>query len=389
MIQSSRVATTACYTSMFLLGVSVALIGAIARSIDLSPQQIGLFIAAQNVGFTASVLLSGALADTHSKPGLLLAGSLVLAAAFFSFYATDVFWLNLTIMAAIGAGIGSYEGVTDALLLDLHSDHPSYYINVNHFFVTFGSIVIALYLMLPSVHWRSAAIESGIVALALAALFAVLSVERSPREHEPYTKRLQILGGDRTIAAIFCAMALAVGVEAGSIGIMTTFLAELRAMPTGAAHAGLLVFLGGIAAGRLATGWLARDDHIMTTLIVLFGASFVLHGALYFLHLGLASHLLVFAAGLSMSAIVPLLLALAGRLHPDMTGTVLGTIKTAMPIGGIVLPFAMSMLATSVSFQVSLGLYPLAFLAGMGLLAAQAPEITDALTARSEQTPIE
>ncbi len=386
MIQSPRVATSACYTSMFLLGVSVALIGAVARSIDLSPQQIGLFIAAQNVGFTASVLVSGALADTHSKPGLLLTGSLVLASALFSFYSTDAFWLNLTIMTAIGAGIGCYEGVTDALLLDLHSDHPSYYINVNHFFVTLGSIVIALYLMLPSVHWRSALIESGIVALALVALFAFLRVEQSPRKHEPYIERLRILGADHTIAAIFCAMALAVGVEAGSIGIMTTFLVELRAMSMGAAHAGLLLFLGAIAAGRLAAGWLARDDHITTTLVVLFGASFVLHGALYLLQVGRASYVLVFAAGLSMSAIVPLLLALAGRLYPEMAGTVLGTIKTAMPIGGIVLPFGMSMLAGGVSFQVSLGLYPLAFLAGMVLLVAQAPRIRIALSTPSRQT---
>ncbi|RMF24003.1 MAG: hypothetical protein D6760_04290, partial [Deltaproteobacteria bacterium] len=68
MIRSPKVATTASFASMLMLGVSAALIGAAARSIDLSPYEIGLFIAAQNVGFTASVLVSGALADTHSKP---------------------------------------------------------------------------------------------------------------------------------------------------------------------------------------------------------------------------------------------------------------------------------------------------------------------------------
>jgi fucose permease len=72
-------------------------------------------------------------------------GSLVLSAAFLTFYSTEYFNINLLIMFMIGAGIGTYERVTDAMLIDTHPKRESMHININHFFVTFGSIVITVY----------------------------------------------------------------------------------------------------------------------------------------------------------------------------------------------------------------------------------------------------
>jgi len=45
-----------------------------------------------------------------------------------------------------------------------------------------------------------------------------------------------------------------------------------------------------------------------------------------------------------------------------MAGTVLGFIKAAAGIGGILLPLFLSLVATAVSFQASLLLFPLAHL---------------------------
>ena len=67
-----------------------------------------------------SVGVAGALADTHPKPRLLLIGSLFLAIAFLTFSLSPSYWINLGIMFLFGVGMGTYEGVTDAMLLDLH-----------------------------------------------------------------------------------------------------------------------------------------------------------------------------------------------------------------------------------------------------------------------------
>ena len=92
---------------MFFLGVGAAIIGAAARNIGLTPFQIGLLIAVQNLGFMLSVIITGALSDTYEKPKLLFFGSLILAVSYFTFYLHNSFILNLFIMFFIGAGIGS------------------------------------------------------------------------------------------------------------------------------------------------------------------------------------------------------------------------------------------------------------------------------------------
>jgi len=120
MTGNTRLLTFSSYASMFFLGVGTAIIGAASGNIGLSPQQTGLLVSAQNVGFILAVLVAGALADSTRKPRLLAAGSLILAVSFFLFYLWRPYGWNLLIMFFIGTGIGTYEGVADAMLLDLH-----------------------------------------------------------------------------------------------------------------------------------------------------------------------------------------------------------------------------------------------------------------------------
>src|SRR4030043_122156 len=70
-----------------------------------------------------------------------------LAVSFLTFYLSDAYWINLVIMLFIGVGIGTYEGVTDAMLLDIHTKRVGLHININHLFVTLGSALIAIYLI--------------------------------------------------------------------------------------------------------------------------------------------------------------------------------------------------------------------------------------------------
>jgi MFS family permease len=369
MIKNIKAITAASYMSMFFLGVSAAVVGAAAHNIGLSPYQIGLLIAAQNVGFTVSVLISGALSDQVEKTKILLVGSLILAVAFFTFFLYDPFWLNLGIMFFIGAGVGTYEGVTDALLIELHTRRQSLHINVNHFFVTFGAITIALYLSFLQVDWRNSVIESGLVVLVLAAIFGISKLPPSRVQvSESYLERLKILTRERIVVILFIAITLAVGVEGASMGIMSTFLTELRGFTEFAGNIGLIIFLIGMAAGRLLVGFFSKDKQVILYTLALFGASCLIFAALFLIDFGQLTYLAVFLAGLATSALVPLLITLAGLLYPEMAGTVLGAIKVAIPFGGILLPFLMSILARQVSLLAALLLFPLAFLLGFLIL---------------------
>jgi hypothetical protein len=71
-----------------------------------------------------------------------------------------------------------------------------------------------------------------------------------------------------------------------------------------------------------------------------------------------------------------------------MAGTALGSIKVAIPLGGILLPFMMSLLAEYAGFQISLLVFPLASLLGLTIMysafrksanLARSPAYQDAL----------
>jgi fucose permease len=276
-------------------------------------------------------------------------------------------------------GIGTYEGVTDAMLMDLHAKRVSFHINVNHFFVTLGSIVIAVYLTYLQMNWRISVVQSGIIVLLLAVFFAMTRLKVKQKTNEPYLDRLKILTRDRIVIVFFLLAVLIVGVEAGTIGILTTFLMDLREFTQVTSKVGLTVFLVGVASGRLFVGFFSRREQIVTYLLTLFSLSFVFFSILYFVNLGSASYLLIYLAGVAISALLPLVLTLGGLLYPEIAGTVLGTIKIAIPIGGILTPFLMSIIARSTSFQTSLLVFPVSFLVGLLLLLWVAQPIKSGL----------
>ncbi|MBE7550722.1 MAG: MFS transporter [Anaerolineales bacterium] len=368
MIKNVKAITLSSYLAMFFLGVGTSLLGAAARNIGLSAVEIGLLVAVQNVGFIGSVLIAGALADNHDKTKILLVGSLLLAFSFFAFYASPLFWVNLGLMLVFGTGMGVYEGVTDAMLLELHPHRAGLHINVNHFFVTFGSVMIAAYLLFLQMNWRQSVIQSGLIILLLAVFFGLAKLKNRPKQAERLGARLHLLSRDRRVVALAIVTILATGVEIGAISLLTTFLVELRGFSPVTANIGLIIFLVGVAAGRLLIGFVTRRGHIVSSLLTLVGLAVLFFSGLLFLDLGQWIYPAIFLAGLALSAILPLIITLTGLLYQEMAGTAMGVIKTAIPVGGIVLPFLISVVTQYGSFQLSLALFPLAFLLAFGVL---------------------
>jgi MFS family permease len=202
MVRNIKALTASSYGSMFFLGFMSTLVGAAARNIGLTPFQIGLMLAFQNLGFVISVSVSGALADVREKPRLLFWGTLAVVAGLVVFYLTDVFSLYLLAMLLLGAGIGTYEGVTDAMLIDLHAGRESLHISVNHFFVTFGSIAITAYMLFLQTNWRNAIIQAAAVVAVLAIFFAIARLEvRRVHANIIQTKSIRTMGSRPKIAS--------------------------------------------------------------------------------------------------------------------------------------------------------------------------------------------
>jgi predicted MFS family arabinose efflux permease len=347
---------------MFFLGLTVTVIGAAAKNIGLSPTQIGLMLAVQNVGFIISVSLSGALADVREKPRLLLVGSLVMVAGLLTFYLSHPFWLFLVAMMLIGAGGGVYEGVTDAMLMDLHQERESLHISINHFFVTFGCLAITAYLIFLQNNWRHAIIQAAIVVLLLALFFGLARLESRGTRGESYRQRIKVLTNERAVVVLFICAVLVVGAEIGAIGILTSYLMDLRGFTQVTSKVGLITFLSGVLTGRLLVGILVKNQQIPQYVLGLMGLAVLSFTALFVADLKDFIYAAIYVAGFSVSALLPLLLSAAGLMYRQMAGTVLGLIKIALPVGGILIPFFISAISRYASFQAALLVFPLSFL---------------------------
>jgi putative MFS transporter len=351
---------------MFFLGVGTAIIGAASRNIGLSPSQIGLMVSIQNVGFIISVLTVGTLADSVQKPRLLAGASLILAVSFALFYYQDPFFLNLIIMLVIGIGIGGYEGASDPLLLDIYDRRQSLVISLNHFFVTFGELLIALYLIFLQMDWRRSMVQSSIAVLALAVIFALSQGPEKRTRSESLRSRFNFLKTQRPLLVLFILAACAVGTELALIGMITSFLMEFHGFTQVTSKLGLITFLGGVAAGRLILGLFTHRDLLYRFILVTFGLTAACLALLFFgPPFSLLTYGLLFLAGTTIAIIFPLIITLTGLKYPEMSGTALGVLKLGIPIGGIVIPFLMSILAGAVSFQASLVLFPITMLVGL------------------------
>jgi MFS family permease len=358
MVKNRGLLTSFIFLSMFFLGVGITIIGAAARNIGLSPSQIGLLIAVQNLGFMAALMISGPLADTLDKTKILLIGSLILSLSFFAFYLKDSFSLNLMVMILMGMGIGTYEGVTDPLLLDIHRGKEGLFISINHFFVTLGCLMITVYLLFLQMNWRHAIYQAALAVLLLAVCFTFSSLKTEKNTAEPFFLRLRFLMRQKAVLILFLATVCASGLEMCLIGMMTTFLMELRNHSQVTSKVGLILFLSGIGLGRLLVGFFTRRERILELIMMLFGLSTLFLSGLLFVQTESLTYGLIVFSGIAIAALFPLLIAYGGILYKTTPGTVLGIIKLALPLGGILLPLALSLISEHASLEMSLWMFP-------------------------------
>ena len=371
------------FTAMFFLGVGAAIIGAASRNIGLSPFQIGLLLATQNIGFILSVITAGILADSADKARLLFAASLITAVSFFFFYLNDSFILNLGIMLIIGVGIGGYEGAADAMLLDIHKRRESLFITVNHFFVTFGGLMIVIYLIFLQMDWRKSMVQSAVAVFVLAVIFGLSRVPPRKVVTESFGKRLAFIGKQRPVLVLFLMASCAVGIEASLIGIITTLLMEFYGFDQVTSKLGLVAFLAGIAAGRIVLGVLARKSQLLKYILALFALTAIVLSFLLIASPGtVMAYILLVVSGATISVLFPLTIALAGLKYPEMSGMVMGIIKLGIPVGGIVVPLMFSLFVQAASFKAALVLFPAIGITGFILALTHRKQL--AIVSRSD-----
>ena len=375
-IRNKTALSASSFTSMFFLGVMITVVGASARNIGLQPHEIGWLTTAQNVGFLISVFYSGSLSDVYPKPAILLVGCLILSGALFLFYGSAVFSLYFIAMFFIGVGIGSFEGVTDAMLLEIHPGRVNLFISINHFFVTFGSLAITTYLIFLQMQWRRSVIQAAVIILLLAVFFLLAKLSSRNRPAEKIFERIRNLREKRLFFLLYLVTICILGIGTGMISFLTTFLMESRGFDQITSKLGLVLYLAGVGAGRLIVGFFTKKERLHQVLLSLFGISTISISVLFFVRAGSLTYPLIFFTGMTISGLLPSTFALVGYIYRDVAGTALGIIKTGIPAGGIIFPFIFSLLSRFGTFTLSLMLFPSFAFAGFLIMLSCRRRVT-------------
>ena len=224
--------------------------------------------------------------------------------------------------------------------------------------MTFGSLMITVYLVFLQMNWRRSIVQSAAVVLMLALFYAFTRLDVKKQGVEKLGKRLDFLRRQKIVLILFFATICTVGLEMGSLGILTTFLMEYRGFTQVTSKLALILFISGVGSGRILVGLFTKKEQILNNIILLFGLSTIFISCMYFLNMGNWTYVVIYFTGMSLSSLLPLIITLAGLTYKEMSGTVLGIIKIALGLGGILIPILISMITKLSSFKTSLFLFP-------------------------------
>lgn len=365
------------FVSFLAFGLVLVLVGAnqayLEAELGLSLAQSGLLTSALALGVGVGVVGAGPLFDRYPRRPLFAVSMLMAAAALLGASADMSFSRWLVQLALTGIGIGVYDTLLNATVVEKYGARSARPMSVIHAAATLGAVggppLVAL-LANADVHWIRSFHAAGVahVVLAAGALFVPLAPH--PGRHEADGG----LGGVLTPTLLPLALiAFAyVGIEAAMTVFAVPYAGALG-LPATRGQIGISSFWLGLFVGRLGILLLSRN---LDARILLYSGG---AGALLLVLAGLfpaaPPEAVFFAVGVALGCVYPVMITLTGLAFPRARGTAAGLAAGAGSLGGFAIPWL-----TGAAGDASSVVLAVASLAGWSALIAAA-----AVVARRER----
>ena len=344
----------------------------------LSLQQLGLVLAAINVGIVLTLFVWGVLADRIGERTVLATGLAAAAGALVGAALAPSFgWLLAGLLAAGMAGASAIGGSGRAVMGWFDRSERGMALGVRQTGVPLGGglAAIALPLIVAAFDLRAAllVVAAGCAAAAIASWRWMREPPPRPAGHPrvlaPPPHR------DRRLWRLGLGSSLVVLAQGALFGFLVVFLHDVHGWPVGAAAGALAALYVGGAVARVAAGlWSDRIDERVAPLrrLTALSAALLLLAAL----LG--------AAGAPTVILLPALLAggvlaaswnglsltaateMSGR---ERAGTAIGVQNTILNGAGAIAPVAFASVVVATSWPTAWALLALSQLAGVAVLA--------------------
>jgi sugar phosphate permease len=361
----------AAYSAVFL-GIPV-LAPTLAAEYDLTLPEVGLVIAAVNVGSIGTLLPWGLLADRVGErwvlaTGLTGASAALVVAGFAPSFA--VFVAGITAAGALGAAVNAASG--RAVMSWFEERQRGFALGIRQTAVPIGGTIAALALPAIAAEWG---LRGGLVALGCGCFAAAVAGLVGLREAPPVEEELGEITHplkDARIWRLAIGSGLILGAQICILGFLVLFLHGERGLST--AEAGAVLAITQVLGAALRIGAGRWSDHVRermrplrqlaTTLALSLAATSLLLDA----RLGLLLPAFVVAGALSLSwngLAFTATAELAGRAR---SGAALGFQQTALSVASTGAAPLFAAVVDASSWTVGFGLAALFPLAGLAVM---------------------
>lgn len=347
------VETIFTYVLMAAFAVFTTIIGAVllllVEEFGLPLARGGDFIAAQNLGCFAGIILVGFLLDRYNKNPLVLVFYLVFSLALVMVFFTTTMRSYMFLLAIAGFSTKILDAVFNSRISELHPVNRGFYMNLLHSCYGMGSFIGPVYargIVRWLENWRASYAILGCLGIILAAGYGVCFMSSKRRHSQSTLRRPATVASFRSLAsrntAVCCLVLLCYcGHQIGMNTWFPSYMSETLGTGPMAAGLGLSTFWLGLIAGRLACSVLTRK---IPEKRLLFLGNLLGGGALLLCVAGgneAAAFAGAAAAGFFAGATIPMVLTLAYTWHAAAQGKISMVMFIAITVGGTVGPMAM------------------------------------------------
>ncbi len=340
------------FAVFLVFGVCLVLVGAnqeaLASDLGLDLAGTGLLGAGLALGIGVGVAGAGPLVDRLPRRPLFAAAGLLAGGSLLTFAPDMGFPRALAQLAVVGIGIGALETVVNVTVTQRHGAASTRPLLFVHSAAPAGAMLTPFAIALIRPAWTTSFHLTGAATLVLVGV-VLFSKLPDPPPRKPGLRAVPPLGA----LLPFLVMGFAyVGVEATLTLFAVPYAQETLALTQARGQEAIGVFWTGLLAGRLVLLLVRRRIGAEFLVAAGFaGAAVLLVGIGARLH---HVELVYGAAGLAMSFVFPVMIALASERCPDARGTATGFVAGAAAFGGFALPWLSGALGDRVGVALAL-----------------------------------
>lgn len=353
-----------CLTGYFLLGATVVvfppLMPSVIAEFGLTLSSVALIFPASALGGLAGGLLAGLAADRGGRKALVCAAAALYSLAFCAASLAGGWPTALAAFLLAGIAQGATSTLLNAVISDANRSRRGRALNFLHGTYGIGALLaplaIAWFLAGPGT-WRIVLQGIGALWLTFAVIFGLVRSPQAPagRERRRAHPHLALLR-DPLFASFFAIAFIYNGVAWSLLGWVKLFIEQTSSL-TGWLSTGMIsLFYAGLTIGRFACGHLSESLGYPRTILVLASGTAIAYPLVIISGQPLLTALGVAVAGLFLSGLYPTALAAAAKHHPDLAGTVTGTLSVGMTLGTMLPPWWTGIVADRWGFAAAMGL---------------------------------